>query len=233
MKHLLLITVSLLSLTTWAQQRVQPIYQEYVNSADILWKKLVWRRIDIMEASNAPLRYRGTQNTTQTPFAELVLQYVKEKKIRTYASNDDDLASPINADSLKLQASKFAQDVQTYMIQEVWYFDRVKGQMIVNILAISPEVMTDGKLQALFTVDYTELRNYLALPVPCVDTTSKHTFADYFENRQFSSRITRVENIDHSSPYAEPVKAQTTEKTNKKKKHKKGDADVMTDVWIY
>ena len=84
----------------------------------------------------------------------------------------------------------YPQQVSHYGIIEEWLFDRKAGQMVVHILAIAP--IANGK--ALFWVRYPDIRRYIARYEVYKDKASPRcTWDEYFESRQFASRITHVE----------------------------------------
>jgi hypothetical protein len=63
--------------------------------------------------------------------------------------------------------------------------------MVVRIAAIAP--MANGK--ALFWVSYPDIRRYIArYEAYNGKTNARYTWDEYFESRQFSSKITKVGN---------------------------------------
>ena len=64
--------------------------------------------------------------------------------------------------------------------------------MIVRILAIAP--LVNGK--ALFWLSYPDIRRYLArYEAYNGKTPTGYTWDEYFESRQFASKITKKENL--------------------------------------
>lgn len=98
--------------------------------------------------------------------------------------------------------------------------------MVVDIETISPERMVNGKIPALFTIRFADV-HALSTPIPRIDTGTTQPLTAFFDNRQFKSRIIKVQNSDTNQP-------ETVYKMDKKKKLKKKKAeDTATDVWIY
>jgi len=91
--------------------------------------------------------------------------------------------------------------VTKYRIKEDWIFDRNQGQMVVRIVGIAPvkDIVVDGDYrgsQALFWLYYPDIRGLLAnyeVFNPQNDV-ARYTWDEFFESRQFSSKITKVSN---------------------------------------
>ena len=197
MKYLLFIIITVLSQMAFAQSRNKVAELAHTHGTDTVWKSIVWRIIVTREASNAPLRYLATPNAPQPQFAEILLKNAADKNIRVYAPDDDSLSHPVDA-SYSL-FNNFPQDAASYLIKEVWWFDKDAGRMGVDILTITPQAETAhyGAVRKLFTVDFQELRKYLAIPISGKEQDKKQTFADFFDNRQFSSFIIKKVDIEH------------------------------------
>lgn len=95
--------------------------------------------------------------------------------------------------------------ITKFRLKEDWIFDRNEGRMVVRIIGIAPvqdKYGDDGIYrgsQAMFWLYYPDIRGLLAQyevfnPENDVD---RATWDEFFESRQFSSRITKV-----SSPYS-------------------------------
>ena len=99
------------------------------------------------------------------------------------------LVSPY--DTSVVTSCSYPQQIDRYGIIEDWIFDKKQGGMVVRIVAITP--MSQGK--PLFWVPYPEIRRYLARYEAYKGKTSaRYTWDEYFESRQFSSKITKVSN---------------------------------------
>ncbi|MBA3828039.1 MAG: gliding motility protein GldN [Taibaiella sp.] len=92
--------------------------------------------------------------------------------------------------------------VTKYRIKEDWIFDRNLGKMVVRIIAIAPlldKYNEDGSFrasQAMFWVYYPEVRETLAQyeVFNAENDVARMTWDDFFETRQFSSKIIKVSN---------------------------------------
>lgn len=92
--------------------------------------------------------------------------------------------------------------INKYRIKEDWIFDRNQGQMVVRICGIAPvkDLYGDDGVyrgpQAMFWLYYPDIRGLLAqyeVFNPHNDI-ARYTWDEFFESRQFTSRITKVSN---------------------------------------
>ncbi len=163
-----------------------------VREADIMWKKRVWREIDIREKQNMAFRYPGDDYTGGGYFIEIVLDAVKKGKIKAYSNMDDRFTTALSKEQvlemligkpdttmvenpitgemeMRISRREFNPDVVTkYRIKEDWVFDRNLGRMVVRIIGVAPiqdiynEDGTFRASQAVFWLYYPEMRDMLA-----------------------------------------------------------------------
>ena len=128
--------------------------------------------------------------------------------------------------------------ITKYRIKEDWIFDRNQGQMVVRIVGIAPVKDIYGDAgdfrgsQAMFWLYYPSIRELLAqyeVFNPQNDVM-RYTWDEFFESRQFASRITKVSNAfgqefkDHLNPMETLYESRRTadEIFNKE-----------ADMWVY
>lgn len=170
----------------------RPIGWQHVREADILWKKRVWREIDIREKQNMAFRYPGDDYTGGGYFIEIILDAVKKGKIKAYSNIDDRFTTsltkeqildiligkpdttmvedPITGEfTMSITSREFNPDAVTkFRIKEDWVFDRNLGRMVVRIVGVAPildRYNDDGSFrgsQAVFWMYYPEIRPMLA-----------------------------------------------------------------------
>ncbi|MBW7912760.1 MAG: gliding motility protein GldN [Taibaiella sp.] len=133
-----------------------------VRENDIMWKKRVWREIDIREKQNMAFRYPGDDYTGGGYFIEIILDAVKKGKIKAYSNVDDRFTNALTKDQILemmigqpdtnevidpvsgemkviITRREFNPDLITkYRIKEDWVFDRNLGRMVVRIVGIAP-----------------------------------------------------------------------------------------------
>ncbi|HTM66443.1 MAG TPA: gliding motility protein GldN, partial [Flavipsychrobacter sp.] len=133
-----------------------------VREADVLWKKRIWREIDIRQKQNMAFRYPGDDNTGGGMFIEILIDAVKKGKVKAYSTVDDRFTSALNKNQIiemltgkpdtipvvdpitgettyKIVQSDFNPDMVTKIrLKEDWIFDRNLGRMVVRIIGLAP-----------------------------------------------------------------------------------------------
>ena len=110
----------------------------------------------------------------------------------------NDTSALSNYDSTSVTSCIYPQQVDYYGLIEDWIFDRTQGQMVVHIKAIAPMI----KRKPLFWLSYPDIRRWMVQhEVYQPDREKKMTWDEYFESRQFSSKITRVSGPTSSSDH--------------------------------
>ncbi|HEY1033189.1 MAG TPA: gliding motility protein GldN [Flavipsychrobacter sp.] len=169
-----------------------PLAPQSVREADIMWKKRIWREIDIREKQNMAFRYPGDDYTGGGYFIEIILHAVKNGKIKAYSNMDDRFTTALTKEQIlelligqpdttmvvdpvtgeetvKITQKEFDPDVVTkYRIKEDWFIDRNTGRMRNQIIGIAPirDVYNDDGTyrasQAVFWLYYPEITPMLA-----------------------------------------------------------------------
>ena len=142
-------------------------------------------------------------------------------------------------DTSSISSCIYPQQVEFFEIKEDWLFDRNQGLMLVHINAIAPAANVHGEKKPLFWLHYPDIRKYIdSFEVFNGDKKLNLSWDEYFESRQFSSRIT----------YVQGGMAQENEPKHSKRKKRKKDSDDDTtdqsikavdsttkehDMWVY
>ena len=197
-----------------------------VRENDVLWSKRVWREIDTREKQNQAFRFPGDDATGGGFYIEILMNAVKNGRIKAYSGLDDRFTTAMTRDAIMEQLAgkpdtNYVEDAVTgqtkmiitqrdfnpdaitkYRIKEDWIMDRNLGRMVVRIIGIAPyidRVGPDGEYrgsQALFWLYYPEVREVNAqyeVYNPENDA-ARMTWDEFFESRQFASRIVKVSN---------------------------------------
>jgi len=199
-------------------KRVLP-YDE-PRGADVIWKKKVWRIIDIREKMNLSFAY------PKRPFLTILIDAIKnpENPMRVFSDEgfenrmdtntvnkvlfDQDtvtVTDPVTYEE-KIEVVNNdlnVNDVKRFRIKEIWYFDKQSSTMRVRILGIAPVIpeRTDsGELigeRALFWVYYPDAREALSRErvFSNYNDASPLTWDDIFQMRFFSSYIYKESNV--------------------------------------
>jgi gliding motility associated protien GldN len=137
-----------------------------LREADAVWKKRVWRIIDIREKINLPLYYPIIPNSNRISAFDALKNALKLGEIKAYEFEPDlDESFKIELTPTEV-AKKFssldstqtetggdtvikveitADKIRQYMLKEDWYLDKQRSVMDVRILGICPTIVTINK----------------------------------------------------------------------------------------
>jgi gliding motility associated protien GldN len=131
------------------------------------------------------------------------------------------------------------ETITKYRIKEDWIFDRNLGQMVVRIVGLAPvkDVYGDDGIyrgpQAMFWLYYPDIRKVLAnyeVYNPQNDM-ARYTWDEFFESRQFASRITKV-----SNPFDQDFKTQNMSAMESLYESRHTAEEIFNkehDMWVY
>jgi gliding motility associated protien GldN len=169
----------------------KPIPYTPIREADVMWKRRIWRIIDLREKMNLPLYYpistdvNGLRSLTNVLYKAVT----EEVSLRVYSAATDDFSVEITPgdvkklteksyekmipssmdptiDSLVVISESFSPSrVKKLLLKEEWFFDRQRSVLDVRILGISPLYEQEDKEkgdQPLFWVYFPEARTMLA-----------------------------------------------------------------------
>lgn len=134
----------------------------HVREADVMWDKIIWRRIDMRQKFNLPFYYPFQPRNGRKNFITVVKEAIEKGEITVYQYNltDDYFTEPlsieeamvtfqdsvtrIDYDSLgneipnreAIEAN--TQDIYELDVKEQWFFDRERSVMDVRIIGICP-----------------------------------------------------------------------------------------------
>lgn len=143
-----------------------PIPFEYLREADIMWSKIVWRRIDLREKMNLPLYYPEIEmwNERRKSLMGLILYGIENEGLKAYNPSD-----PMNEFSQEMTFTEIKDrmgggndtitvpdeetgemiekvfegevkpyDVKQYIVKELWFFDKQRSVLEVRIIGLCP-----------------------------------------------------------------------------------------------
>lgn len=141
----------------------KPTPLPYIREADVMWRKKVWRIIDLREKMNQPLYFPTKEVEGRFNLVNLMIQGIKDGKLTAYdAKNDDEFKVPMtfeqvkeafgattrtrkvrNVDTGELQdkvvtAEIRSEEVKQFMVKEEWYFDKQTSTMNVRVIGVCP-----------------------------------------------------------------------------------------------
>lgn len=159
---------------------------------DVMWKKRVWREIDVRQKQNMPFIYPGDENTGGGSFIEILIDAVKKGKMMAYSPMDERFTTAFTKDQIMdvlvgkpdtvyvenletgLQEMKVSRtefdpnSITKFRIKEDVIFDRNLGRKVTRIIGIAP--LLDKKSSSgeflgnapFFWLYYPDIRDVLA-----------------------------------------------------------------------
>ena len=142
--------------------RTIPLDWQYLREADALWKKRVWREIDVREKQNEAFIYPGDDETGGGMFIEIVMNAIRTGKAKAYGTVTDRFTRAFTVDQvnelvvgrpdtnyvddpnggppvMRITQNDFNPEKYTsFRVKEDWIFDRNLGRMVVRIIGIAP-----------------------------------------------------------------------------------------------
>ncbi|MCB0819084.1 MAG: gliding motility protein GldN [Bacteroidetes bacterium] len=169
----------------------KPIPYTPIREADVMWKRRIWRIIDLREKINLPLYYPITSDVNGLRSLTNVLYkaVTEEVSLRVYSASVDDFSVEITPGDVKKLTEKSYEKmipsmldpsvdtlititesfspnrVKKILLKEEWFFDRQRSVLDVRILGISLLYEQEDKEkgdQPLFWVYFPEARTVLA-----------------------------------------------------------------------
>ncbi|MBB4080141.1 gliding motility associated protein GldN [Lewinella aquimaris] len=194
---------------------------EHLREADIMWKRRIWRIIDVKEKINLPFI------NPQRPLISILLEAAQSGDLRVFDPIGGDNFSMVmdqktltnmagGVDSVRVVNPETYEEeivleerifdptsVLRYRIQEMWFFDKESSTMKVRILGIAPMIQETtenaGRTieRPMFWVYYPEARQLLANESAFAygNDAANRSWEDVFEYRFFNSYITKASNV--------------------------------------
>lgn len=212
-------------------EKRKPMPYEYLREADIMWSKTIWRRIELKEKINHPLYFptEKMEHDRRLSLIHIILEgihsngltaydrngynefgtVITEKEVlerlgqRQVIQNVEDLEG--NVTEKKIDEPAKPSDVKSYLVKELWYFDKQRSVLEVRIIGICPireyyrddDVDQQNPLQKIVCwIYYPEARKLFSTyeVFNVKNDAQRLSFDDIFQKRIFSSYIQQESN---------------------------------------
>ncbi|MBQ5538649.1 MAG: gliding motility protein GldN [Bacteroidales bacterium] len=244
----------------------KPVPYQYVRESDVMWSKIIWRRIELSEKANQHLYFPTVPMDGRMSLIDVILDGIHTQGLTAYNSNgQDEFATIITEKEVhqNMGASTTQIEVQTldggteqqivdnaynssqimsYMLKELWFFDKQRSVMEVRIIGICPiriyykdeDVDQESPQQKqTFWIYFPEARRILS-NAECFNAkndAARLNYEDIFEKRYFSSYIFAESNIYNNRIIAEYTQGQ--ESLLEAEKIKETIFNFEQDLWEY
>lgn len=139
----------------------KPIPYKFLRESDVMYKKCVWRVIDLREKINLNLYYPTTKINDRYSLIDLLIYGINQEGITPYNTDDDRFSQSMSRAQIEEvfgageksqtyidengdeQVQTYHQDINTsevkqYWLKEYWFFDNQHSTMDVRILGLCP-----------------------------------------------------------------------------------------------
>ncbi len=207
----------------------KPVPYSYIREADVMWAKDIWRSIDLRQRMNMPLRYPtdgSMSDGERYSLFGLLLEGIRTEEITPYAFTLTGWKDPFSvtttleeiykitkADSIPdddgniIEIKPRSSYINSFQIQEQWYFDKQHSTMKVRIVALAPvfydyfnefgEMQAAPRLSIPFVVHFPQCRRLFATHSIYNPNNDAQTisFDDLFFQRRFASTVIAESNV--------------------------------------
>ncbi len=138
----------------------KPIPYQYLREADVMWSKIIWRRINLTEKMNLPLYFPTEEMDGRKSLVQLIMWGIKNKSLTAFVGDefssqltlskiDDKLGATIDTtydidpdtgEQITIIDKKQAdlREIKELLIKEMWFFDKQRSVMEVRVIGLAP-----------------------------------------------------------------------------------------------
>jgi gliding motility associated protien GldN len=212
--------------------RAQTQYTGQINMPqEVTWKREIYRTLDLKQEKNSALYYPVEPIGDKMNLFTLIFKLIADGKIPAYeyhldgtealtADNKVKFKDVLDRFHILYQIKKDGQtrdtlysidnsdipsnEVLSYFIKEVWYFDQHSSTYNSKVVAICPVLHRSGDFSMevtkypMFWLNYTDLSPYLVrmnVMTSNLNNASNISLDDYFATRQFKGDIYKTTNM--------------------------------------
>lgn len=214
------------SQTATSYSRAELMFPKSVEvPAEVVWRRDIYRTVDLTEGGNAALYYPLTPQGNQVNLFTLLFHLINQGKIAVYRYNTDGLEnfSKDNRMHFKEMLDRYnipyevagntirvddadipANEVLSYYVKESSYYDQNTATYNSRVTALCPvlhrsdEYSIDPVKYPLFWVKYDEISTQLAshtLMVSDLNNAASMSMADFFDTNKYQGKIYMTTNM--------------------------------------
>ena len=138
----------------------KPVPYQYLRESDVMWSKIIWRRINLIEKINLPLYYPTTTMDDRKSLIQLIMWGIKNKSLTAFATDNFDTQltlskidekfgattdtifdiDPDTGEQISIIEKKKADygEIKEILLKEMWFFDKQRSVMEVRVIGIAP-----------------------------------------------------------------------------------------------
>lgn len=224
----------------------KPVPYQYVRESDVMWSKIIWRKIELTERANQHLYFPTEPTDNRMSLIDVLLEGIHTQGLTAYnESNGDEFGQIVTEkevhtalgtetttmtitdldgnDQTKVVETPYnSSEVKSYLLKELWFFDKQRSVMEVRIIGICPirvyfrpdDIdMEHPQQKKTFWVYYPEARKILS-NAECFNMNNNDAarlnFEDIFQKRFFASYIFAESNVYDNRLISEYAQGQET-----------------------
>lgn len=141
-----------------------PLPYQYVREADVMWSRIIWRRIELSEKMNHILALPAVPARGTMSLIDVVLDGIHTKGLTAYNARANDAGNEFDIimteddvhekmgsetvievvetlegwDTVKIQKPYNSADISAYIVKELWFFDKQRSVLDVRIIGMCP-----------------------------------------------------------------------------------------------
>lgn len=230
-------------------QRAQNMYgNTEINTNNVIWLREIYRELDLKKEKNGPLYFPVEPIDNRINLFTLIFNLLAEGKIQAYEYLDGreiftdkykvDFKEILNKFGIYYQENYSnsakntvytvhesdvpSNEVLSFYMKEMWYFDQASSTFDSQIIALCPRLSRAGDfgeawIVPMFWVKYDDLRPYLSqvqIMTSNYNNVSNSTYNDYFRQRLYDGEIFKATNLANLAimQYAETDSLQNIER---------------------
>jgi len=138
----------------------KPVPYQYLREADVMWSKIIWRRINLTEKMNLSLYYPSKDMPDRKSLIQLIMWGIKNKSLTPFRGDDFSSQLTLNEIDEKFEAGVDTtydidpdtgeripiitkrkanlSEVKEILVKEMWFFDKQRSVMEARVIGIAP-----------------------------------------------------------------------------------------------